>query len=54
MLEFLIASTIDCYNAKAIVDRVRLHQDLSDQVKSEIVMEIKRASESCDWDANVD
>ena len=53
MLEFLIASSINCQQANDVIDRVKTHRDLSDKVKAEIVAELKKASD-CDWDANVD
>ena len=53
MLEFLIASSINCQQANDVIDRVKTHKDLPDQVKAEIITELKKASD-CDWDANVD
>lgn len=53
MLEFLIASSINCQQANDVIGRVKTHRDLSDKVKAEIVAELKKASD-CDWDANVD
>jgi len=53
MLEFLIASSINCQQAEAIIARVKLHRDLSDQIKAEIVTELQEASD-CNWDAHVD
>lgn len=53
MLEFLIASSINCQQADAIITRVKIHRDLDEQVKAEIVTELKKASD-CNWDAHVD
>jgi hypothetical protein len=53
MLEFLIASSITCSQAKDVISRVWIYQDLTDLVKEEIVTELKKASD-CDWNAHVD
>ena len=53
MLEFLIASSINCQQAEGIIARVRLKKDLEDQVKTEIITELKKATD-CNWDAHVD
>jgi len=53
MLEFLIASSINCQQAEGIIARVKISKDLDDQVKAEIVTELQKASD-CNWDAYVD
>lgn len=53
MLEFLIASSITCLQAKDVMTRVLIHEDLTDLVKEELVTELKNASD-CDWNAHVD
>ena len=53
MLAILLASNITCAEVGVIITRVELDQVLSNQVKAEIIAELKKAVD-CYWDANVD
>jgi len=53
MLAILLASNLTCSDADELVLRVKLNEGLSNQVKAELIAELKKASD-CYWDANVD
>ena len=53
MIEFLLYSSLSCSDADAIMLRMRNHEDLSNQVKIELVEAIKESTPECyPWDAN--
>jgi len=52
MIEFLLYSSLSCSDADAIVLRMQNHEDLSNQVKIELVETIKESTPNCYWDAN--
>jgi len=52
MIEFLLYSSLSCSDADAIMLRMRNHEDLSNQVKIELVEAIKESTPKCYWDAH--
>jgi len=52
MIEFLLYSSLSCSDADAIMLRMQNHEDLSNQVKIELVETIKESTPNCYWDAN--
>ena len=53
MIDFLLYSSLSCSDADAIMLRMKNHEDLSNQVKIELVEAIKESTPECfPWDAN--
>jgi len=51
-LMLLAYSDLHCVDAAVLLGRVAKHEQLSEQVKIEIVQTIKEATPQCPWDAN--
>ena len=52
MIEFLLYSSLSCSDADAIMFRMKNHENLSNQVKIELVESVKESTFECYWDAN--
>ena len=52
MIEFLLYSSLSCSDADAIMLRMKNHENLSRQVKIELVEAVKESTPECFWDAN--
>jgi len=54
MLELLFYSNMLCIDADAIMLRINTHENLSDNIKVELVETIKESVPECEfyWDAN--
>lgn len=53
MLEFLIASSINCAQAQGVIGRIWTNEDLSETIKSDLVEQLVEHSD-CSRNANVD
>lgn len=52
MIEFLLYSSLNCQDADAIMLRMLSNENVSNQVKIELVETIKESTPECYWDAN--
>ena len=52
MFELLLYTSIECTDAARILDGVKKHPELTNVIKKEIIVELKRATPECKWDAN--
>jgi len=52
MIEFLLYSSLSCQQADSIMLRMRNNENVSNQVKVELVEAIKESTPECYWDAN--
>ena len=52
MIEFLLYSSISCSDADSIMLRMKNNEDLSNEVKIELIEVMKESSPECYWDAN--
>jgi len=52
MIEFLFYSSLTCQQADAIMLRMQSNENVSNQVKVELVEAIKESTPECYWDAN--
>ena len=52
MIEFLLYSSLSCSDADAIMLRMKNHENLSNQVKIELIETVKESTPNCYWDAN--
>ena len=52
MIEFLLYSSLSCSDADSIMLRMKSNENLSNQVKIELVETIKESTPECYWDAN--
>ena len=52
MIEFLLYTTILCEDADAIVLRIQRHENMSSDIKLELVDTLMEATPQCPWDAN--
>jgi hypothetical protein len=52
MVDFFLYTTLSCSDADAIVFRMRNHENLSNQVKIELIETVKESTPDCyPWDA---
>ena len=52
MIEFLLYSSLNCRDADSIMLRMLSNENVSNQVKIELVEAIKESTPECYWDAN--
>jgi len=52
MIEFLLYSSLNCRDADSIMLRMLNNENVSNQVKIELVEAIKESTPECYWDAN--
>jgi len=52
MIELLLYSSLSCQDADAIMLRMLNNENVSSQVKIELVEAIKESTPECYWDAN--
>ncbi|AYR01930.1 hypothetical protein [Synechococcus phage S-E7] len=52
MFELLLYTDINCVDAADIIRRIDAHQNMSDQVKVELIEVVQEATPHCPWDAN--
>ena len=52
MIEFLLYSSLNCRDADSIMLRMLNNENVSNQVKVELVEAIKESTPECYWDAN--
>ena len=52
MIEFLFYSSLTCQQADAIMLRMQSNENVSNQVKVELVEAIKESTPECYWDAH--
>jgi len=52
MIDLLLYASITCQDATDIIGRVKVNENMSKIIKTEIVETIKDATPHCDWDAN--
>lgn len=54
MIEYLLYSSLTCSEADAIMLRMQANENLSNQIKIELVETVKESVPQCDWywDAN--
>ena len=52
MIDFLLYANMSCTDAAEVIGRVKAHEDMSKNIKTEIVETLKDATPHCQWDAN--
>ena len=52
MFELLLYADINCTDATDIVRRIDAHQNMSNEVKVELIEVVQEATPHCPWDAN--
>jgi len=52
MIEFLLYSSLTCSDADSIMLRMQANENLSNQIKIELVETVKDSTPHCYWDAN--
>jgi len=52
MIDLLLYTTLNCSDADAIMLRMLSNENVSNQVKIELVEAIKESTPECYWDAN--
>ena len=52
MIDLLLYADINCTDATDIISRLDAHQNMSNQIKVELVETIQEATPHCPWDAN--
>ena len=52
MIEFLLYSSLNCRDADSIMLRMLNNENVSNQVKIELVEAVKESTFECYWDAN--
>jgi hypothetical protein len=55
MFEFLLYSSLSCVDADSIMIKIRANENLSKQVRVELVDTVQESTPNCywpDWDAN--
>ena len=52
MIPFLIATSLTCSDAHALVDKMRAY-DVSEETRTEMIQIVKEETEGC-WDAKAD
>jgi hypothetical protein len=52
MIEFLLYSSLSCYDADSIMLRIKSNENLNNQVRVELIEVMKESNPNCIWDAN--
>ena len=52
MIDLLLYSGIACIDATDMIRRIDANQNMSDQIKVELIEVIQEATPECLWDAN--
>jgi hypothetical protein len=52
MFDLLLYAELECPKALDIVKKIKDNEDLSNVIKNELVVTVKEATPSCNWDAN--
>ena len=52
MIDLLLYADINCTDAADIISRLDAHQNMSNEIKVELVETIQEATPHCPWDAN--
>ena len=52
MIELLLYSSLSCSDADSIMLRMKSNQNLSNQVKVELIEVMKESNPDCYWDAH--
>jgi len=52
MIEFLLYSSLSCYDVDSIMLRIKSNENLNNQVKVELIEVMKESNPDCIWDAN--
>ena len=52
MLETFLSLTLSCQQSDAIMLKIKLNQNLSEEIRIELVETVKDYTKECDWDAN--
>ena len=51
MLEFLMSASLGCENADAVIFRIKKYNGLPEEIRLELIEEVKRYEPDCYWDA---
>ena len=52
MFELLLYIDMNCTESAKILERIAIHERLSNEVKVELIDTVQEATPHCDWDAH--